>query len=361
MKKILTCVGTRPNFIKVTQLARLFKEIGFEHRLLHTGQHFDANMSQVFFEELKLDEPDFYLKIGGGSHCSVVGRIIQKVEEVLLSYKPDLVIVPGDVNSTFACAFAASSMRIPVAHIESGLRSFDMEMPEERNRILTDRLSDILFVTEQIGVENLKQEGVDSENIRLVGNTIIDALSAFMPYIQKSDILNQLGVAEQDFFLTTFHRPVNVDTEEQLFKVHQILNSVSQMGKVVFPIHPRTKNKLKEFGLIEKLSKNVMLTDPLGYLDFMKLVSTSRAVISDSGGIQSETSYLGVPCFTVRDRTELKVTVEQGTNELCSLDAGVLLSRLQSKISKPIKKDSIPFWDGKASERIVNYIAKFLN
>ncbi len=246
MKKILTCVGTRPNFIKVIKLKTLFSNKGLEYKLLHTGQHFDENMSEIFFKELKLGQPDFHLGVEGSSINEVVGKIIKEMEPVLNQYKPDMVIVPGDVNSTFACAFAAASQNIPTAHIESGLRSFDRTMPEERNRVLTDHLAEILFVTEPVGVQNLLNEGIKKDRIKLVGNTIVDALVEMMPLVDKSDVLKREGIAEK-FCLVTFHRPVNVDSEQNLSLVVETLNRISEIIKVVFPIHPRTQVRLKEW------------------------------------------------------------------------------------------------------------------
>ena len=361
MKKILVCVGTRPNFIKITRFEEEFKKLGgYEMKLLHTGQHFDRNMSELFFEQLKIRKPDFLLGIHGGSHSETVGKIMQATEEVLLDYKPDLIMVPGDVNSTFACAFAASSLRIPVAHIESGLRSFDMDMPEERNRILTDSISDLLFVTEEVGVENLKLEGYADDKIHLVGNTMIDSIASFEPIIDENTITDQLGLKSKEYILCTFHRPVNVDNPELLEELLKALGKVSEMAPLVFPIHPRTRKNVEKFGLNSLLEKEqIKVIEPQGYIEFMKLLKDAKAVLSDSGGIQSEASYFGTPCVTVRETTELKVTLSHGTNHLSPLTVSDILNTLNAAIAK--EKQSIPFWDGNASARIVQIIDNYLN
>ena len=361
MKKILTCVGTRPNFIKIVKLEKLFRDAGFEYRILHTGQHFDKKMSDVFFHQLDLRKPDYYLGIGGGSNNEVVGKIIIEAEKVLLDYQPDLLIVPGDVNSTFACAFAAASLRIPVAHIESGLRSGDMDMPEERNRILTDSLSDLLFVTEPVGVEHLKQSGCPDEKIKLVGNTIVDALLEMMPLVENSTILDELKISKP-YAAVTFHRPVNVDDLKNLTEIVNMLSQIATLMEVVFPIHPRTLKRLEETGLKDKINNpRIQLVEPLGYIEFLKLMKESACVISDSGGAQIESSYFNIPCLTIRDRTELKITIEEGTNQLMPLNAEKIVARVQEILSgKPKTAQPSWLWDGKASERIVEAVKGFL-
>lgn len=362
MKKILTCVGTRPNFIKVMKLRKLLEKRGFEYKLLHTGQHFDDNMSRIFFDQFKLGTPDYYLGIGGGTNNEVVGRIIEEVDPIVQQYKPDMVIVPGDVNSTFACAFAAASYSIPVAHIESGLRSFDRTMPEERNRILTDHLSSLLFVTEPVGAQQLQIEGVEEDKVKLVGNTIVDALLAMMPLVNKSKVMKETGISGK-YCLVTFHRPVNVDSMDSLKKVVEILKGISKKTKVVFPVHPRTMGKLKEWKLLDKIKESdIILTEPKGYIDFLKLVKESSCVISDSGGVQIETSVLDIPCFTVRRTTELKITIEQGTNTLVELIPKVVVEMVTQALEGGRKNSfKTPLWDGKASERIAQEIAGFFN
>ncbi len=361
MKKILTCVGTRPNFIKVVKLRKLFEEVGFQYKILHTGQHFDYKMSEVFFQQLGLGEPDYYLGVGGGSNNEVVGKIISEAEKVMLEYKPDMVIVPGDVNSTFACAFAAASLRIPVGHIEAGLRSFDMDMPEERNRILTDNISDLLFITEQTGVDNLLKAGFESNKIKLVGNTIVDALVQMLPLVDDCKVLDDLKISKS-YCAVTFHRPVNVDDEKNLVVIVDALVRISKMLTVVFPVHPRTLKNLEKLGLKEKLeSSAVKMIEPLGYIEFLKLMKESACLISDSGGVQIETSYFNIPCFTLRDTAELKITLEEGTNQLLKLDADVIVKNVE-EVVKGNRKQAKPqmVWDGKASERIVEEVKRFL-
>ena len=361
MKRILTCVGTRPNFIKIVKLKRLFKAAGYEYKLLHTGQHFDFKMSDVFLQQLGLGEPDYFLGIGGGTNNEVVGKIIMEAEKVLLDYKPDMLIVPGDVNSTFACAFAAASLRIPVAHIESGLRSMDMDMPEERNRILTDRLSELLFVTEHIGVSHLEQEGTHKSKIKLVGNTIVDALVEMTPLIDASPVMSELQLTKP-YCLVTFHRPVNVDSKENLTIITQIIKRLSERMTVVFPVHPRTLKNLEQHDLKKEIElPNVKLIAPQGYIEFIRLMKESSLVVSDSGGVQIETSYFHVPCFTVRDTTELKMTIEKGTNQLVRLDAEQLIKQVDEKLANPtVARERVLEWDGMASERIVDTIKEYL-
>lgn len=359
-KKILTCVGTRPNLIKITQLDRWFAEYpGFEHKLLHTGQHFDYNMSDVFFKELGIRKPDALLNINQGSQVSVIARIMEESEKFMLAYRPDMVLVPGDVNSSFACAFVAQRHGIPVAHIESGLRSFDMTMPEEANRILIDALADLYFVTEESGRKHLLAEGKEVRKIKYVGNSMIDALVAFMPVIDISDIRNKLGVS--DYYLLTFHRPINVDDKQNLTELCEIIADLALKKQVVFPIHPRTKARIKEFGLSEKLgNKNIVITDPIGYIDFINLVKNAATVITDSGGVQEETTFMGIPCLTVRPNTERPVTITEGTNTLVELKKQAIIGLLAGIENGSYKKGKIPYlWDGRASERIVAEIAKF--
>jgi len=362
MKKILACVGTRPNFIKIPKLRRLLEGAGFQYKILHTGQHFDYKMSEVFFKQLGIGEPEYYLGVGRGSNNEVVGRIISEAEKVMLEYDPDLVIVAGDVNSTFACSFAAASLGIPVGHIESGLRSFDMDMPEERNRILTDNLSDLLFVTEQIGIQNLEKAGFDMQKVKLVGNTIVDVLIQILPIVNNCKIVEELNI-RNPYCTATFHRPVNVDEEKNLAIIVDALVRTSKILTVVFPVHPRTLKNLERLGLKEKLVKNsIKMIEPLGYIEFLALMKNSSCVISDSGGVQIETSYFNIPCFTVRDTTELKITLDSGTNKLLELNADIIVKNVEDVMFGNFKQTKPQMvWDGKASERIVEEITKFLN
>ena len=359
MTKILTCVGTRPNFIKVSKLRQLFQAKGMEYKLLHTGQHFDEKMSDIFFNQLGLGVPDFQLNINASSNNESVGKIIQAMEPILEQYKPDMVIVPGDVNSTFACAFAAASHHIPVGHIEAGLRSFDMTMPEERNRILTDALSDLLFITEPIGIDNSHKAGFNKEKLHLVGNTIVDSIK-LLDSIIESDTIHETLKVDDTYCLATFHRPVNVDAEGNLSIIVESLCEISKDIQVVFPIHPRTKAKLDHFKLADKfIGKNVLLVPPLGYIEFLKLMKKSVFIISDSGGVQIESSYFDVPCFTIRERTELLITIESGTNTLVKLDKNEITNHT---LRMPYKKQqgNTNLWDGHASERIVAIVHDYL-
>lgn len=358
VKRILCCVGTRPNFIKVVLLRKLFGQRGFEYRLLHTGQHFDDSMSKIFFDQLQMGEPEFYLGIGGGTNSEVVGKIIMDAEKIMMEYKPDLVIVPGDVNSTFACAFAAASLRIPVAHIESGLRSFDMDMPEERNRILTDSLSDLLFITEPAGLKILRESGFKEEKLKMVGNTIIDALKCIMPLVETNTIEQSLGISDK-FCLVTFHRPVNVDNETNLRILCNTLERISSVMQVVFPVHPRTRKQMAKWGLLK--NESIVLTAPLGYIEFLALMRKSCFVLSDSGGVQIESSYFNVPCFTARDTAELKITIEEGTNTLVPLNEEIIFTHVLNTLSGNQKVAKPQWlWDGKSSERIVDECARYL-
>ncbi len=362
MKKVLTCVGTRPNLIKITQLEKQFRALkDIEYKLLHTGQHFDFNMNDVFFQQMAMRKPDVFLNINQGSQIEVITNIMQAFEVYIKEHRPDIVIVPGDVNSTFACAFVANRYGIPVAHIESGLRSFDMTMPEEVNRILVDAIADLYFVTEESGKNNLLNEGKDERKIKFTGNSMIDSLVAFMPEIDANNIREKLNVNE--YVLFTFHRPSNVDDETRLALLADLMLKIAVSSKVVFPVHPRTQKNLAAFGLMEKLTNGqIIFTDPLGYFEFMNLVKNSKCVITDSGGVQEETTYLQVPCLTVRQNTERPVTVDSGTNTMVELNIEKILSIVEQINNGAYKKGSIPpLWDGKSCERIANFILDFLN
>jgi UDP-N-acetylglucosamine 2-epimerase (non-hydrolysing) len=358
MKKILICVGTRPNFIKVTRFKKLSSRYNLEVKILHTGQHFDHQMSKVFFDELKLDKPDIYLDAKGNTQVEMIADIMVKFEKELNNYRPDVVLVPGDVNSSVACALVASRNGIKIGHIESGLRSFDRTMPEEINRILIDDLSDLFFVTEQSGLDHLIKEGKDANKIHLVGNTMIDSLVNFKGAIDKSNILTKIQCTK-DYGLMTFHRPSNVDSKETLSELVKTIELCCINLTMVVPLHPRTKKSLVKHNLWDKFksTKNLILTASLGYLDFMKLVSNSKIVITDSGGIQEETTFLQIPCITVRENTERPITILMGKNELIPLNGDRISNRMMEKL-KTIKKGKIPpLWDGFATERILEKIS----
>jgi UDP-N-acetylglucosamine 2-epimerase (non-hydrolysing) len=333
-----------------------------KHIICHTGQHYDEKMSQVFFKELDLPKPDFYLGVGSGSHAEQTARVMVEFEKVVLEEKPSLILVYGDVNSTVACSLVASKLNIKIAHVESGLRSHDRTMPEEINRIITDTLSDYLFVTEASGIENLLHEGVKKEKIHFVGNVMIDSLLQYLPKVASSSILRTLGITKDEFILVTLHRPSNVDSKNNLKTILNTLNSISQKYPVVFPMHPRTKKNIAEFELNSLLSKNIIRTDPLGYIDFLALMNSAKLVITDSGGIQEECTFLKVQCLTARENTERPITVEVGTNHLLGTDWKKIQDRAEEILNGIMKKGSIPeLWDGQASERIVKILLSSLN
>lgn len=362
MKRIVTCVGTRPNLIKITQLHKELKHFpDFEHLLLHTGQHFDHKMNDVFFEELKLPKPDIFLGIEGGSQFEVMSGIMVAVEQEFKRLQPDLVLVPGDVNSSMICALVAQRMGIPVGHIESGLRSFDKSMPEEVNRIIIDQVASLFFVTEPSGEKHLIEEGFPKEAIHYVGNTMIDTLVAFEQEIDARRIDATKDLSSGSYALVTFHRPGNVDIKENLTTVTDILQETADQLPVVFPVHPRTAKNLEKFGLMPAIKReNIITTGPMGYLDFMHLVKNSAFVLTDSGGVQEETTFLQVPCLTVRPNTERPVTIDLGTNELVSLERAQVLGKIKDILSGDSPKGSIPdSWDGKATGRMLEAISKF--
>ncbi len=359
MKKIISVVGARPNFMKIAPIHRAFKKHSgnIQHLICHTGQHYDQKMSKIFFEELELPKPDFYLGVGSGSHAEQTAKVMMQFEKILLTEKPNLVIVVGDVNSTIACSLTAAKLNIKTAHVEAGLRSFDREMPEEINRILTDHISDFLFVTEQSGITNLKKEGIDDRKVFLVGNVMIDSLVYFLSKTDSMKVLNNYNVEKSNYVLVTMHRPSNVDIKGQLEGIVNMLNLISNTSKVIFPVHPRTRKNLESFSLSEKINKNVMLTDPIGYLDFITLLQYCTLVITDSGGIQEETTYLGVQCITTRTTTERPITVDSGTNQLVGADFRIAEKTAIQILSGKIKKGKIPtLWDGKSAEKITQII-----
>jgi len=363
MKKIISVVGARPNFMKVAPLHKAFQKYNgtVKHLICHTGQHYDEKMSKVFFDELELPKPDFYLGVGSGSHAEQTAKVMIEFEKVLLQEKPDLVIVVGDVNSTIACSLVAAKLNIRTAHVEAGLRSFDRRMPEEINRLLTDSISDFLFVTEQSGLDNLKHEGVADEKVFLTGNVMIDSLVSYMPKAQKSCILDDYKLTKDNFILVTLHRPSNVDDKDDLRKLIHLLNTLAERRKLMFPIHPRTRNNMISFGLQDTLSSNVILTDPIGYIDFLALTMNAELIVTDSGGIQEESTFLGVQCITVRNNTERPVTVTVGTNQLIGTDLAKVEETALRVLDGHKKQGSIPhLWDGHAAERIAQILLQKL-
>lgn len=359
--KIITIAGARPNFIKIAPLCRAFnkRKDRFEHLICHTGQHFDRNMSKIFFEQLEMPEPDFNLGVGGGSHADQTARIMIEFEKILNQHKPDLILVPGDVNSTLACSVVGSKLGIKIGHVEAGLRSFDRGMPEEINRIVTDVLSDYLFISEESGLANLRQEGLAEDKLHFVGNIMIDSLIHFLPTIEQSVILDKMNLRAGEYTLLTFHRPSNVDSRSSLTQLVDMLNHLTGKTKLVFPVHPRTRKNLEEFDLISKLSEEILTLDPIGYIDFLALTKSANLLITDSGGIQEETTYLGVQCITVRNNTERPVTVTTGTNQLIGTELDAVEKAALDVLDGNIKTGAIPEkWDGLTAERIVDIIDK---
>jgi len=366
MIRILSVVGARPNFMKVAPIVDELKKFpDIEHCLVHSGQHYDELLSGNFFADLGLPAPDVNLNTGSGSHAVQTAEIMKRIEPVLIEYKPQMVLVVGDVNSTIAAALTAVKLGISVAHIEAGLRSFDTTMPEEINRKLTDAISSLLFVTEASGVENLKREGAAAENIFLVGNVMIDCLLKHREVAARSPILARLGLRRngsgcRPYGVLTLHRPSNADNPKTL---QDILSAVSELAAdlpVFFPIHPRTRKNIESFGLGRYLANadtaggvGIIPLDPLGYLDFLSLNDKARLVLTDSGGIQEETTVLGVPCLTLRESTERPATVDHGSNQIIGIDPKRILAAARSVLQKPPQKfPTPPLWDGKAAPRI---------
>ncbi|GAC1607943.1 MAG: UDP-N-acetylglucosamine 2-epimerase (non-hydrolyzing) [Myxococcales bacterium] len=361
---ILHIVGARPNFMKMAPIiAALRGSAGVRQVLVHTGQHYDAKMSDVFFQDLGMPAPDVHLGVGSGSHAQQTAKVMTEIEPVLLRVKPDLVSVAGDVNSTLAVALVAAKLQIGVAHVEAGLRSRDWTMPEEVNRVLTDRLSDLLFTPSRDGDVNLIAEGIAPSRIHFVGNVMIDSLRAALPRAQESRVHDKLEVAKGGYALATLHRPSNVDEPAALARVFAALAEVSALLPVVFPIHPRTRARLAgDAALSARLAATpgLKLVDPLGYLDFLALTASARLVMTDSGGIQEETTALGVPCLTLRENTERPVTVEVGTNQLVGADPAQIVPAARAVLEGRAKKGALPeLWDGRAAERIAAILVRF--
>lgn len=362
MIKVIGVCGARPNFMKIAPLMKAFKKNGnFKAIIVHTGQHYDENMSKLFFDDLNMPRPDINLEVGSGSHAAQTAEIMKRFEPVVLDFKPDYVLVVGDVNSTIACGLVAVKLGVKLIHVEAGLRSFDRSMPEEINRVLTDAISDLLFVTEKSAIDNLKDEGIDSEKIHFVGNVMIDTLLANLEKAKKSNILEKLGVSEKRYGVVTLHRPSNVDDLGKFEVILRAFNEIQKELKLVFPIHPRSRKNILGTDL-EKLvqgMENLFLVEPLGYLDFLCLMSNATLVITDSGGIQEETTILGIPCMTLRKTTERPVTIEQGTNRLVPITTNAILRNYREiRAARKNSTSCAPkFWDGKAAERIVRIIA----
>ncbi len=377
---IMSIAGARPNFMKISSITKAITKYQkhnklhhINHYLVHTGQHYDDKLSKCFFDELSLPRPDTNLEVGSSSHAVQTAEIMKRFEPVLLHKKPDAMIVVGDVNSTIACALVASKVIYPqitaygrqrplIVHVEAGLRSGDRSMPEEINRVLTDAISDVLFVTEEDAVANLRAEGISQDKIHFVGNVMIDTLMTHLKKSRKSKIKKRLRIKGK-YGLVTLHRPSNVDNKDKLKNLLNCLSQISEKLPLYFPVHPRTKANIERFGLMEivKNYSELKLIHPLGYLDFLNLLETATIVLTDSGGIQEETTVLGVPCVTMRENTERPVTVKIGTNFLVGINSDKIYQATTSILEGKTKKGSIPpLWDGRAGERILNTLINYL-
>ncbi len=361
MLKVINVVGARPNFMKVAPIVEAMRRRASEFTplVVHTGQHYDERMSAAFFRDLQLPAPDVYLGVGSGSHAQQTAAVMQRFEPVVLEEKPDWVLVVGDVNSTLACALVCSKLNIPVAHVEAGLRSRDRTMPEELNRLLTDQLADLLLTPSEDADRNLLSEGIPRERIRLVGNVMIDSLFKQLALAEASDVRARFSVEGRDYAVVTLHRPSNVDDPEALRRILRALARVSRRLPVVFPVHPRTLKRIEEFGLTEEseLWGDYRVTEPLGYLDFLRLYSGARLVLTDSGGIQEETTALGIPCLTLRENTERPVTIELGTNRIVGTDTERILAEAEAALAGDSLKEPPripPLWDGQTAGRILD-------
>lgn len=356
---ICNVVGARPNFMKMAPVLREQRLRDLKHICVHTGQHYDEKMSEIFFDELGLPRPDLFLGVGSDTHARQTARIMTELEAFFLEVRPALVVVAGDVNSTLAASLAASKLNIPIAHIEAGLRSFDRTMPEEVNRVLTDHVSDQLFTTEQSGNDNLRREGIPQERIHFVGNCMIDSLFSHLEKAVDRQPWTALNLREGEYALLTLHRPSNVDNYDTLVRLAGLINEVAASLPIVFPVHPRTRKQMTSMSL--SFANGVILCEPLSYLSFLGLMARSRFVVTDSGGIQEETTALGIPCLTMRENTERPCTIILGTNRLISPTRDDLGSSVQQILSGDWPKGKMPpLWDGNASKRIVEAIRTFM-
>ena len=365
MLKVINVVGARPNFMKVAPIVAAMKKrpSKFLPLVVHTGQHYDASMSDSFFRDLDLPQPDTHLEVGSASHAAQTAAVMERFEPVVLTEKPDWVLVVGDVNSTIACALVCVKLGVKVAHVESGLRSRDRTMPEEINRLLTDQISDLLFTPSHDADENLLAEGIPRERIRFVGNVMIDSLQQNLKRARDLRTKENLGLEGADYALLTLHRPSNVDLRNSFEPILDALEAIAAKLPIVFPVHPRTRKTIAELGLSARVEaiKNLRTIDPLGYLDFLNLSSGARLVLTDSGGIQEETTALGIPCLTLRENTERPITVEMGTNVVVGTDTTRIISAASAALNGSAKKSTQqpPLWDGRTSERILDALEEF--
>ena len=365
MIKVLNIVGARPNFMKIAPVYAEMKrrKTEFEPLIIHTGQHYDEKMSEAFFNDLGMPKPDVYLGIGSDSHAAQTARIMLEFEPIVLEYKPDWVLVVGDVNSTIACALVCSKLGVKIAHVEAGLRSYDRTMPEEINRILTDSISDLLLTPSPDGNENLKKEGIADFKVKLVGNIMIDSLFRNLEIARSSKIRETLEVSQSNYAVVTLHRPSNVDDKETFEGLLDALIKISEKLPIIFPAHPRTKSRVEEFHLLEKISNSkIKLIEPLGYLDFIRLFSGAKLVLTDSGGLQEETTALKIPCLTLRENTERPITIEMGTNVLVGTNSQNIIDAAYKIIDNPNSSEEAkvpPLWDGKTAIRICDALTAY--
>ena len=365
MLKVVNVVGARPNFMKVAPIVEAMRRRAgeFAPLVVHTGQHYDARMSDAFFRDLALPEPDAYLGVGSGSHAEQTAAVMLSFEPIVLAEKPDWVLVVGDVNSTLACALVCAKLGVRVAHVEAGLRSRDRTMPEELNRLVTDQLSDLLLTPSPDADENLLAENIPKERIRFVGNVMIDSLYAQLERANRSTIREELGVKGTDYAVVTLHRPSNVDERAPLERILSALEQIGARLPVIFPAHPRTRRQLEEFNLIERiaaLAPRLRLVEPLGYLDFLRLFSGAKLVLTDSGGIQEETTALSIPCLTLRENTERPITITHGTNHLVGTNTATITAVAFDALDHP-RESLPPLWDGQAADRILNALLEKRN
>ena len=357
--RLTIVAGARPNFMKIAPIIKAVETVQntghkISYRLVHTGQHYDRQLSISFFEELNIPEPDTNLAVGSGSHAQQTAQIMIKFEQELINHPCDYVLVVGDVNSTMACAIVAKKLHIKVIHVEAGLRSYDLKMPEEVNRMVTDAITDLFFTTTTLAGDNLKKAGINGDYIHFVGNTMIDTLIANLDRLRQPEVYRQQNLTEGNFWVLTLHRPSNVDETKKLLTLLNLISQKAEGRLIIFPVHPRTLKSLKELG---ELPANLILTDPLPYLEFMYLVRHSMAVVTDSGGVQEETTYLNIPCITLRENTERPETVDIGSNLLCGMDVDLLEDAFNQLNSGNWKQGAIPEkWDGKTAQRIVDVL-----
>lgn len=344
-------MGARPNFVKIAPILNVYKKNNSDFVLVHTGQHYDKNMSDDFFTDLSMPQPDYFLGVGSGTHASQTAKVMVKFEEICLKIRPKLVVVPGDVNSTLACAIVCSKLHVPVAHVEAGLRSFDKKMPEEINRILTDRISDILFVTEKSGLINLEKEGISSDKIHFVGNTMIDSLVKYLDRAISLKEWENSSLTKNNYCLLTMHRPSNVDDVKNIEKVFDIIKFFSDKINFILPVHPRLKKTITS--LEASQPKNLLVINPLPYIKFLSLLYGAKIVVTDSGGVQEESTFLKIPCITLRENTERPVTIEHGTNYLTGLNVKLITKTFDNILKGKLKTSKeIKFWDGNSSQKI---------